>query len=140
MLWVDAICINQGDEEEKAQQVTSMTRIFGLASRVVVWLGEEADHSTLTFQHLRKLAQQQQPVTGQQQDDETDPSDDSTNLSVNASNEACSEDACDVFALLNRTYFRRMWVCTTAIRMFASQYMSSRLTYKTGFTRSHCCP
>lgn len=111
VLWVDAICINQSDEEEKAQQVTSMTRIFGLASRVIVWLGEEADHSTPAFQHLRKLAQQKQPATGHQQDGETDLSDDSTHLSVNASNEACSKDACDVFALLNRTYFRRMWVC-----------------------------
>lgn len=133
MLWVDAICINQSDEEEKAQQVTSMTRIFGLASRVVVWLGEEADHSTLTFQHLRKLAQQQQPATGHQQDDATD-------LGVKASNEPCSKDAYDVLALLNRTYFRRMWVCTTAIRVFAPQYMFSRLTCRTGSTRSYCCP
>ncbi|MCJ1382913.1 hypothetical protein MMC17_006026 [Xylographa soralifera] len=43
--WVDAICINQNDIDERNQQVTLMTRIYKKASRVHVWLGEEADDS-----------------------------------------------------------------------------------------------
>ena len=39
-LWVDALCINQEDVEERGRQVKSMAWIYGTSSRVVVWLGE----------------------------------------------------------------------------------------------------
>jgi Heterokaryon incompatibility protein (HET) len=39
-LWVDALCINQNDKEEQAEQVNLMTQIYEKAQRVVVWLGE----------------------------------------------------------------------------------------------------
>lgn len=39
-LWVDAICINQADPEERARQVRLMGRIFRGASRVLLWIGE----------------------------------------------------------------------------------------------------
>lgn len=39
LLWVDAICINQNDLEERSQQVQFMRDIFSTASRVVVYLG-----------------------------------------------------------------------------------------------------
>lgn len=40
ILWIDALCINQEDEEEKNDQVKRMGDIFRLAYRVVVWLGD----------------------------------------------------------------------------------------------------
>ncbi|KAF2034959.1 HET-domain-containing protein, partial [Setomelanomma holmii] len=40
VLWIDAICINQGDNLEKTHQVGSMGSIYKSASRVLVWLGE----------------------------------------------------------------------------------------------------
>lgn len=40
-LWVDQICINQDDEEERSQQVQFMNRIYENASHVLVWLGED---------------------------------------------------------------------------------------------------
>ncbi|GAP82971.1 putative HET domain-containing protein [Rosellinia necatrix] len=39
-LWVDAICINQGDEGEKARQIPFMDVIYRSASAVLVWLGD----------------------------------------------------------------------------------------------------
>jgi len=39
-LWADAICINQADVDERGQQVGMMFRIYQLASRVHIWLGE----------------------------------------------------------------------------------------------------
>lgn len=39
LLWADAICINQGDENEKAQQIPKMINIFGSAQEVIGWLG-----------------------------------------------------------------------------------------------------
>lgn len=38
-LWVDAVCINQVDEEEKTLQLKKMTTIYSQASTVLVWLG-----------------------------------------------------------------------------------------------------
>jgi hypothetical protein len=39
-LWVDAICINQADLEERAQQVSVMGKIYASAEQVIVWLGQ----------------------------------------------------------------------------------------------------
>ena len=44
-LWVDAICINQDDLQERTQQVRQMETIYTHASKVIIWLGEE-DHMT----------------------------------------------------------------------------------------------
>lgn len=38
-LWIDAICINQIDDEERSEQVRQMTQIYQSAERVIVWLG-----------------------------------------------------------------------------------------------------
>jgi hypothetical protein len=39
-LWVDALCINQSDLDEKGQQVSLMREIFKRAGKVTMWLGE----------------------------------------------------------------------------------------------------
>lgn len=39
-LWIDAICINQADTDERTQQVILMRRIYRQASRVLLWIGE----------------------------------------------------------------------------------------------------
>ncbi|CZR52699.1 uncharacterized protein PAC_02576 [Phialocephala subalpina] len=38
MLWADAVCINQNDNEERANQVKQMGSIYANAVRVLVWL------------------------------------------------------------------------------------------------------
>ncbi|KAF3033146.1 hypothetical protein E8E12_002975 [Didymella heteroderae] len=44
-IWIDALCINQEDDAEKSKQVQYMYSIYRAATRVVVWLGMEADDS-----------------------------------------------------------------------------------------------
>ena len=39
VMWIDALCINQNDLDERGRQVKRMAEIFTLAERVVVWLG-----------------------------------------------------------------------------------------------------
>jgi len=39
-LWVDAICIDQTEEEERSHQVDFMGHIYSAASTVIAWLGE----------------------------------------------------------------------------------------------------
>ncbi|KAI1409895.1 HET-domain-containing protein [Hypoxylon sp. FL1857] len=48
-LWIDAICINQDNVQERNHQVHMMKRIFSTASSVIVWLGDAAGslHDTL---------------------------------------------------------------------------------------------
>ncbi|KAK6442070.1 hypothetical protein LTR95_001689 [Oleoguttula sp. CCFEE 5521] len=40
VLWVDAVCINQTDLAEKADQVSRMDDIYTHAERVLIWLGD----------------------------------------------------------------------------------------------------
>lgn len=53
-LWVDAVCINQADENDKAQQISIMRNIYHKAQCVIVWLGVEADKSNLAMDYLNK--------------------------------------------------------------------------------------
>ncbi|KAI1153315.1 heterokaryon incompatibility protein-domain-containing protein [Nemania diffusa] len=41
-IWVDAICINQNDLDEKSKQVPRMADIYSMADRVVIWLGRNS--------------------------------------------------------------------------------------------------
>jgi len=44
ILWIDAICINQRDEDEKTIQIGMMADVYYFASEVIIWLGvSEAD-------------------------------------------------------------------------------------------------
>lgn len=38
--WVDAICINQSDHDEKAREISRMHEIYASAQTVVIWLGK----------------------------------------------------------------------------------------------------
>ncbi|KAF2169621.1 hypothetical protein M409DRAFT_20035 [Zasmidium cellare ATCC 36951] len=40
VLWIDAICINQSDEQERSVQVEMMKEIYSAASQVIVWLSD----------------------------------------------------------------------------------------------------
>ena len=43
MLWVDAVCINQEDIEERGQQVQLMGEVYTQAQQVLAWVGEESE-------------------------------------------------------------------------------------------------
>lgn len=44
-LWIDQLCINQWDLEEKAHQVNLMRNIYKRCSRCLIWLGEIVNQS-----------------------------------------------------------------------------------------------
>lgn len=45
-LWIDAICINQQDDVEKAVSVSRMAEIYSTATETLVWLGDDAEVSS----------------------------------------------------------------------------------------------
>jgi hypothetical protein len=55
-LWIDAICINQEDVQEKSQQVAEMLLIYKKAQSVTAWLGEADDENLLALACICNLA------------------------------------------------------------------------------------
>jgi hypothetical protein len=60
-LWVDAICIDQGNVEERNQQVQIMGEIYGRALKTAMWLGEAADGSDEGFKLIEELFAARRP-------------------------------------------------------------------------------
>jgi hypothetical protein len=88
VLWVDAVCVNQNNASEKEQQIRSMAKIYALASRVVVWLGDAAEDSDQALEEIRLVG--------------------GLKKSSNSSSPKMASQA--VLALLRRRWFRRIWV------------------------------
>lgn len=97
-LWIDAICINQDDKDEKSQQVQHMKSIYQRAVSVVVWLGHEFERSTLAIWCMRKL----------------DKEFERSSLFQRSHPVTCLLNLQSMFfaqlALFRRSYFRRTWV------------------------------
>jgi hypothetical protein len=59
-LWIDAVCINQDDQEEKTAQVSRMHEIYSEATNVCGWLGsgsvsDDGETTRRTFMFLRDI-------------------------------------------------------------------------------------
>lgn len=52
ILWVDAICIDQGNVPERNSQVEHMPQVYSAATQVIAWLGEEADGSSHAMNYI----------------------------------------------------------------------------------------
>ncbi|KAK0613653.1 heterokaryon incompatibility protein-domain-containing protein [Immersiella caudata] len=55
LLWIDSICINQADHDERNRQVQLMSLIYSKASQVCIWLGEADADSTTAIQLVKEL-------------------------------------------------------------------------------------
>jgi hypothetical protein len=87
IIWVDAVCINQADLQERGHQVQSMAKIYRTANCVIIWLGETAKDSDRALEEIRVAAGEE---------------------STNSLNSKASQQA--ILALLQRPWFRRIWV------------------------------
>jgi hypothetical protein len=119
IIWADAVCIDQSNEREKELQILLMAEIFAKATRVVVWLGEERNSSHEALNAIRvasedliynastQLSERAMPARkdGHKASKATDAlSQDSMNLAKRQGS------ARAIAALLNRPWFRRIWV------------------------------
>lgn len=53
-IWIDAICIDQASPLEKNHQVRQMYKIYSLAWRILIWLGDSDEASDYAFKRIRE--------------------------------------------------------------------------------------
>jgi len=110
LVWVDAICINQDDDQERGHQVSKMATIYKTCSRVVVYLGSDII-TPPAGRHPRRKGLHQLRLIGEQEDGPT------------------------LHQVLSRRYFSRVWVIQELIlpqgiliRIRDTDYISNGLT------------
>jgi hypothetical protein len=54
-IWADALCINQEDTEERAQQVSIMREIYSCAEDVSIWLGEDDERTLHMLESIKRF-------------------------------------------------------------------------------------
>ncbi|KAF7531295.1 hypothetical protein G7054_g8997 [Neopestalotiopsis clavispora] len=92
-LWIDAICIDQGNLQERNHQVGMMKAIYAQANEVYVWLGPEEDDSDHGMRFLAQQSNSPLRVRG------------SGYFPIWSRREAKA-----LSALCERPYWRRMWI------------------------------
>jgi type II secretory pathway predicted ATPase ExeA len=55
VIWIDSICIDQQNFEERSQQVRLVRQIYSSAKSVNIWLGPEKDDSGLLEEFIPRL-------------------------------------------------------------------------------------
>lgn len=53
--WIDAICINQQDTDEKSMQVQQIKEIYKKAKKIIVWLEPESDDSRYAINAINSI-------------------------------------------------------------------------------------
>jgi hypothetical protein len=94
LLWIDAICIDQGNIKERNHQVALIGMIYNRASKVIVWLGSPDATSVLAFNSMNstKWAETFNPSK-----------DLATIIERNGKLNA-------IYTLLTRQYWKRLWI------------------------------
>jgi hypothetical protein len=89
LVWVDALCIDQNNKDERAAQVRLMGHIYSQAVSVAIWLGPEIDDdSVIVTDLLYRISENR-----------ISPE----NIKFDPASEA-------LLALLRRDYWKRLWV------------------------------
>ncbi|KAM0428181.1 hypothetical protein ACHAPT_007082 [Fusarium lateritium] len=101
-LWIDQICINQGNNAEKERQVQLMSKIYSQARLVVGWLGEEADNSKAALRYLSGVKLWGSPTDELSKYDVMDPICDMV-FDRGPLGKACG-------SLVRRPWFHRLWI------------------------------
>ncbi|KAM5354470.1 hypothetical protein ACJ41O_001117 [Fusarium nematophilum] len=108
-LWIDAICINQDDYEERKVQVGWMATIYRSSYRVIVWLGPEENDSDIALSALREIGQQTALLVDWSRTLSPDAT--STTWYLPQTPIPYSQDTWTAIGhLLDRPWFKRLWV------------------------------
>jgi hypothetical protein len=90
LVWVDALCIDQQNKDERSEQVRLMGHIYSRAMSVAIWIGPDFEESELAVQLLQKMAQKS-----------VDPQ------RIKSFHK--NPDSLALFNLFKRDYWKRLW-------------------------------
>ncbi|WYZ37190.1 hypothetical protein EsH8_II_000696 [Colletotrichum jinshuiense] len=110
-LWVDALCIDQSDLDERSRQVQYMRLVYKHAARVIVWLGLKTSGTHEAFQAAERLARIREytnPKAGGPGAGQLDPN------AITALTRSMVEDLPEtcmihLYEVFERQYFSRCW-------------------------------
>jgi hypothetical protein len=111
VLWVDAICINQQDAQEKGHQVKQMKYIYTNAEQVLIWLGPADDDIDILLQSIRDIdneANEAQARGFQSGQDRTSLCRKAMSHALEAHRRPRAKKALE--ELVARPWFKRVWV------------------------------
>ena len=108
-LWIDAICVDQQNLEERGHQVQRMADIYRNADRVVIWIGPAAEDSPLAIETMHSLGSRIE--TNSRSLEVEIKSDDDAHL-ANPGLTLPYDDKTwsSVYSLLCRPWFKRLWI------------------------------
>ncbi|OQO13429.1 hypothetical protein B0A48_01657 [Cryoendolithus antarcticus] len=98
-LWIDSICIDLGNDSERASQVSLMHQIYGNAQGAIIWLGEALPGSERGMRLMIAIADQHE------REDKGDP--DPMLYDMQAWR--------DYYEIASRPWFRRIWTLQESI-------------------------
>jgi len=103
-IWIDAICINQEDEEEKGTQIPLMRDIYSRAKTVVVWMGLPTPETDVFFAEFQEMRVKLKTWKAKRQADPEGPA-------PNREERPHNGDAFwgGLSRLLRNEWFRRLW-------------------------------
>lgn len=112
-IWIDAICINQDDVDEKSAQVSLMDVIYSRASFVIAWLGPADRHTEAGVRALNILSRHAdnfhkshiEPFSGRDEKSYTD-----AGMPL-----ISPEEWRGLSSLYQRQWFRRSWIVQEAV-------------------------
>ncbi|KXJ89330.1 heterokaryon incompatibility protein-domain-containing protein [Microdochium bolleyi] len=124
VMWIDAICINQADMDERSRQVVFMARLYNTARDVVVWLGPDKDDGEFALTFLKSWGDRisvnwtktAMEILGKRED--TGDCEFDAEFPKSMSRGRLNDrESWALYHLMNREWFERLWVRQEAITM-----------------------
>ncbi|KAL6859797.1 hypothetical protein ACO1O0_003821 [Amphichorda felina] len=110
LLWVDAVCINQDDVDERSRQVQYMRLVYKNSARALVWVGFKTPGVEDAFKMARRLVSFRQMMDDQKHFNRTPPD---VNTMVQLRESYLADVAPGslqrLYELCHRPYFSRVW-------------------------------
>lgn len=106
-MWIDGLCIDQQNVEERGRQVAYMCYIFWGATRVIVWLGKAAHDSDRAMDTLRRVASQ---TASDKSTEGASGLDERQSEEFAPAVHLQDAELLSILALLRRPWFERIWV------------------------------
>jgi ankyrin repeat protein len=103
IIWIDAICINQVNDKERAHQVQHMSKIYKEAEQVIVWLGRGTTESDFTMDFMKQLQENNMKVKSGWRPFTLSLGPGRPDIPINRLREGMK-------LMLNQPWFRRIWI------------------------------